>query len=148
MIKSPKRSNRPVENQRSLRSWVATLVDKKKIPRRLPRSALPTALEHKYLKFLLGRLHAYRYRVSDRLSHALPSILSRAAERRTFRRDADADVLEALFAQLELIVGEILDPETMKSELVSLAEEAEKFQAAQANKQIRAGVGLDRVGNE
>lgn len=129
------------------REFLGAAVRAKRPPKRLPRQALPVGLEHKYFKLIRDLLRAYRYRVKDRLSHALPRLLERAQEK-IHRRDAEADVIEALFNELEVYIGDIFDPDTLKRELVDIGGAAEQFNAAQMNGQVREVLGVDVVGDE
>lgn len=119
---------------------------KSKRPVKLKRQAKPLSIEIAYLKFTLSLLRKYQEVVKTRLHLSLPAILDRAKER--LRHDAESDAIEELFNQLEVYIGSIFDPETLKAKLFSIAEDVGDFNAEQLNGQLRSVIGVDVVGAE
>ncbi len=124
----------------------SALRSRRTVPKRVKRQASPIKLEVKYLKFTLALLNKYRVAMEARLHLSLPAILDRAKER--LRHDAESDAIEELFAQLEIYIGSIFDPDTLKAALYSLGDEIGDFSAEQLNGQLRSVLGVDIVGAE
>ncbi len=133
---------------------------KRSIPKRLKRQAKPLKIEVAYLKWTLSLLRKYKEAMQTRLHLAIPAILDRAKDRlrhdsinlyvgllRT-RTDAESDAIEELFAQLEVYIGSIFDPNELKARLFSIAEEVGDFNADELNGQLRSVIGVDLVGAE
>jgi SPP1 gp7 family putative phage head morphogenesis protein len=119
---------------------------RRSIPKRLKRQAKPLRFEIVYLKFILSLLSKYKDAMQSRLHIAIPNILERAKER--LRHDAESDAIEELFEQLEVYIGTIFDPDSLKEWLFSLADDVGDFNADQLNDQLRSVIGVDVVGAE
>lgn len=132
--------------QSTARDFLQSSLALRKAPKRLKRQTKPLKIEITYLKWVLSLLKKYQDALKVRLHLSLPAILDRAKER--LRHDAESDAIEELFAQLEVYIGSIFDPETLKARLFDIAEDVGDFNADELNGQLRSVIGVDVVGGE